>query len=181
MKAKSASKTDHNPRAPHAGDPSEPQPAPATHSSPTFKTILVPVDFSDCSLRALDHAAALAKQLHAKLILLHVVEPAICGENYLLNSGALDEANRNIIASAREHLNKAKHRALTHGLETEMLVRMGRAQSDIADTANATGADLIVMGTHGIGGLKQVMLGGTAERVLWHSSCPVLTVPQSKK
>jgi nucleotide-binding universal stress UspA family protein len=179
MKAKSANKTDHNPRATHADD--QPQLPPPTHSCPTFKTLLVPIDFSDGSLRALDYGAALARQLRAKLILLHVVAPAIYGENYLQNSGALDEANRNIIASAWEQLNKVKHRALTHGLETEMLVRMGRAQSDIADTANAIGADLIVMGTHGIGGLKQVMLGGTAERVLWHSPCPVLTVPQPKK
>jgi nucleotide-binding universal stress UspA family protein len=182
MKAKSANKTEHLPHGMQTGAQfPEQQSLPASHSTPIFKAILVPIDFSDCSLRALDYASALARKFHARLILLHVVEPAIYPDNYLINSATLDEANRNLIAAAREQLSKVEQRSAIQGLVAETLVRIGRAQSDISDTANATGADLIVMGAHGNSGLKQPLLGGTAERVMRHSSCPVLTVPYPKQ
>jgi nucleotide-binding universal stress UspA family protein len=182
MKAKSASKTEHLPHEVQTGDQvPAPQFLPASHSTPVFKAILVPIDFSDCSLRALDYALALATKFRARLILLHVIEPSVYPENYLITSATMDEANRNLIAEGREQLNKVKQRAAVRGLVAETLVRIGRAQSDIADTANATGADLIVMGAHGNSGLKQALLGGTTERVLRHSPCPVLTVPCLKQ
>jgi nucleotide-binding universal stress UspA family protein len=55
---------------------------------------------------------------------------------------------------------------------------MGHAYSEIPDTAKAMGADLIVIATHGYTGLKHVLLGSTAERVVRHAPCPVLTVRQ---
>jgi universal stress protein A len=60
------------------------------------------------------------------------------------------------------------------------LSRMGRAHSEIPDTAKALGADLIVMGTHGYTGLKHMLLGSTAERVVRQAPCPVLTVRPGK-
>lgn len=142
----------------------------------TFKQILVPVDFSDCSLNALSYASVLAQKFQAKLILLHVVEPAAYPQNYPAGTVALDKANQNLLSAAGERLLKIRLRTSAQGLAAETLVRMGRAQSEISDTAIATGADLIVMGTHGYNGLKQVLLGGTAERVVRQSHCPVLTV-----
>jgi len=181
MKAKSANKKEHPLQEAQTGEQSAGNlPVPAS-PSPTLKSILVPIDFSPCSLTALDYACALAQKFRAKLILLHVVEPASYPDNYLINASTLDEANGNLLTQAREQLNNVRHRAGVHGLVAETLVRMGRAQSDITDTANATGVDLIVMGAHGTAELKQVSLGGTAERVLRHCACPVLTVPQSKK
>jgi nucleotide-binding universal stress UspA family protein len=177
MKTKFAHKKEHNSRCVQAGDKFfEQKTRLSPRPAPTLKSILVPIDFSDCSLSALDYASLLARKFQAKLVLLHVVEPAVYPENYLMNPATLDEANRNLIASSRERLARLRHRTADPGLVTETLVRMGRAQSDISDTANATGADLIVMGAHGSSGLKNVVLGGTAERVLRHSPCPVLTV-----
>ena len=138
--------------------------------------LLVPVDFSDCSLRALDYAIALAMQFNSKIILLHVVEPAVYPENYLVVSPTLDETNQNLLQSARERLAELCHRRIGHRIPAESLVRMGRAHSEIPDTAKALGADLIVLGTHGYTGLKHVLLGSTAERVVRHGPCPVLTV-----
>lgn len=138
--------------------------------------LLVPVDFSDCSLRALDYALALAEQFGSKIILLHIVEPAVYPENYLVASPALDETNQNLLESARERLSALSHKRIGHRLPAETLVRMGRAHSEIPDTAKALGADLIILGTHGYTGLKHVLLGSTAERVVRHAPCPVLTV-----
>ena len=138
--------------------------------------ILVPVDFSDCSLRALDYAIALAGQFNSKIILLHAVEPAVYPENYLVVSPALDETNQNLLQSARERLADLCHRRIGHRIPAESLVRMGHAHSEIPDTAKALGADLIVLGTHGYTGLKHALLGSTAERVVRQGPCPVLTV-----
>ncbi len=179
MKSKSANKPESTAiSGPSAEARVLEQPA-AVHSpnlTLTFKRILVPIDFSDCSLGALHYALVLAEKFAAKLIFLHVVEPAVYPENYLVTPATMDETNQNLLAAARERLAEVKQKATAHGLSTETLVRMGRAQSEISDTAKATGTDLIVMGTHGYSGLKQVLLGGTAERVVRHSTCPVLTV-----
>lgn len=177
MKAKSDTKPGYN-RVPQSREERSlsQKPVPATDLILTLKRILVAIDFSDCSLAALHYALALAGKFAANLILLHVVEPAVYPENALMTAATLDESNQHLFAVARERLAQMKHKAVAHGLSAETLVRMGRAQSEIADTAKATGTDLIVMGTHGYNRLKQVLLGGTAERVVRHSPCPVLTI-----
>jgi universal stress protein A len=155
-------------------------PAPESSSRtlrvPTLKQILVPVDFSECSSSALDYALMLARNFHARLVLLHVVEPAVYPDSYLVAASTLEETSDKLMAASRERLAAIRERPALQGLSVELLVRMGRAQSEIPDTAKATGSDLIVMGTHGYSGLKHVLLGGTAERVVRHSQCPVLTV-----
>ena len=176
MKPKSARKTGHLPNDSPGGDQPPWRPS-ALAPLRSLKLILVPVDFSDCSFRALDYAAELARTFRAKLILLHVLQPSIHTDNYLGDSATMDQSNGTLIAATRAQLGTLTHHAATQGLVAEVLVRMGRAQSDIADTANATGADLIVMGAHGGGAENHPLLGGTAERVLRHSPCPVLTVP----
>jgi nucleotide-binding universal stress UspA family protein len=178
MKTKSANKQASTPPPLHSGqEPAPEAPEPVLASRPlSLKQILVPIDFSDCSISALGYARALAQKFGAKLVLLNVVEPAAYPENYLVTPASLDEANQNLLAAAQERLGIVKQRAIAHGLTVEALVRMGRAQSEIPDTAKAIGADLIVMGTNGYSRVKQVLLGGTAERVVRHSTCPVLTV-----
>jgi nucleotide-binding universal stress UspA family protein len=178
MKSKSVSKSP----LPHQTISSSEVPAPENYLSSrpvsTLKQILVPIDFSECSVGALNYALMLARSFRAKLVLLHVVEPAVYPDTYLLAAATLEETNANLMAASRERLAAIRAGPSLQGLSVELLVRMGRAQSEIPDTASATGSDLIVMGTHGHSGLKDVLLGGTAERVLRHAHCPVLTVRQ---
>ena len=150
--------------------------SPASGFPLRIKHVLVPLDFSDCSLRALDYAVAFGEQFHAKLTLLHVVEPVVVPDNYLAAAAALDETNQSLLEAARERLLALCRKRLNHHVASEVLVRMGRAYSEIPDTAKALGADLIILGTHGYTGLKHVLLGSTAERVVRHAACPVLTV-----
>ena len=140
------------------------------------KRILVPVDFSSCSLKALDYAAGFAGQLGAKLTVLHVVEPALHADNYLAASSAFDQTTQNLLEVGKDRLNTIGPKHVGHRAESDFLVRMGRAPSEILDTAKALGADMIVLGTHGHTGLKHVLLGSTAERVLQQAGCPVVTV-----
>jgi nucleotide-binding universal stress UspA family protein len=140
------------------------------------RKILVPVDFSDCSAHALEYALALAAQFQARLVLLHVVEPAVLSDNYMSVSSILDDSNQALVEAGKERLQALGRKTAAGREPVETLVRLGRAHSEISDTARAMGVDLIVIATHGYKGLKHVLLGSTTERVVRHASCPVLVV-----
>jgi nucleotide-binding universal stress UspA family protein len=140
------------------------------------KRILVPLDFSECSLSALDYALALALKLGATVSLLHVVEPTIVPQDQFSISSALNDVSQNLVAACRERLSAISAKKLGHCVTDETLVRLGHAHSEITDTAKALGVNMIVLGTHGTTGLKHLLLGGTAEHVVRHAHCPVLTI-----
>jgi universal stress protein A len=148
-----------------------------TLPAPAIKKILVPVDFSNCSLRALDYAVALAEHFASRMILLHVVEPGGYGISYCTLPADEGGSEGNPLQPEREQLSALHRKRVPQRVSCELLVRMGHAYSEIPDTAKALGADIIVLGAQGSSGLKHVSLGSTAERVLKHSPCPVLTVP----
>jgi universal stress protein A len=164
---------------PQPGHPPESvtMPAPSLSLPLKLKRILVPIDFSEGALGALDYALALAEQFQARLILLHVVEPAVYPEDYLINAPVLGDPH--LVDSSRERLAELERERIGSRVPVETLVRIGRAHSEIPDTAKALGVDLIVIATHGYTGLKHVLLGSTTERVVRHAPCPVLTVRQS--
>lgn len=152
---------------------SSPRPARAT-TTPKIRSILVPVDFSRPSEKALDYAASLAGQFGAKLILLNVVEP-FPTPDFAYSPMALDD--NVIVAQAKEHLKKVlTRRGLEAGLVEKILVRHGSPYTEITDAARTLKVDLIVISTHGYTGLAHVFLGSTAERVVRHAPCPVLVV-----
>jgi nucleotide-binding universal stress UspA family protein len=138
--------------------------------------ILVPVDFSDFSTKALDYALAFADQFDAQIILLHVVEPAVYPESSMLVATALDDLNNDLTKVAQQKLNELKRERIGDRVSSELLVRLGRAFSEIVAAASELDVDLIILATHGYTGLKHVLLGSTAERVVRHAPCPVLTV-----
>jgi universal stress protein A len=177
MKTKSVEKT-----APDDGAAVEASHASKGHSTKApgtpvkLKRLLVPLDFSDGSYRALDYALTLAETFEAKVILLHVIEPAFYPENYLSTLPAVDEANQNLLEAGQERLAEVIRKRIGHRSPVEALVRMGHAHSEIPDTAKALDIDLIILGTHRHPELQQVFLGSTAEKVVRHAACPVLTV-----
>lgn len=146
---------------------------------PCIHKILVALDFSACSANAIGYATVLARNFNARLVFLHVVEPAVYPGDGSFASCTADEANQNLIAASHERLVRMKQQGLIKGLTVELLVRMGRAYSEIPDTARATDSDLIIMGTQRGTDTKHLMVGGTAERVVRQASCPVLIVRPS--
>lgn len=144
-----------------------------------LKRFLVGLDFSTASLKALDYAFSFAEKFEAGLIVLHVVEPTVHPENYLRLPQAVEEMNQNLVQAARERLESLCRKRPLPRPVLECLVRLGHAHSEIRDTAQAMGADLIILGTHGHTGLRHVLLGSTAERVVRQAACPVLTVPHA--
>jgi nucleotide-binding universal stress UspA family protein len=138
--------------------------------------ILVPVDFSAHSDRAMRYAATLAGRVGASVELLHVVEDLTYGafsEVYVPNVPALMEE---AINSAVDRLTPLKAEVFPHGADVETVVSMGRPALTIVEHARAGKFDLIVMGTHGRTGLGHLLMGSVAEHVVRTAPCPVLTV-----
>ena len=138
----------------------------------TFTQILVPIDFSDCSVDALECAIQLAKDLDSSLTLLHVLEPVVFGDD-----GTLREAIQGRRAeSVDPQLVPYMQAIQSAGVSVRAEVRGGIPSDSILDCASVLGSDLIVMGTHGRRGLSHVLKGSVAGVVLRRSPCPVLVV-----
>jgi nucleotide-binding universal stress UspA family protein len=140
-----------------------------------FRKILVPVDFSSHSAQALQMAIDLAKTFGAKLHLLHC---------YSINVGAIspyglvipESFDRDIRDAAQRQLAQWCDKATAKKVEVEAEVSPVFPSEAIANTAERIGADLIVMGTRGLSGVKHVLLGSVAERTVRIAPCPVLTL-----
>jgi nucleotide-binding universal stress UspA family protein len=138
--------------------------------------ILVPVDFSRESAKAVGYAVSLAQQFDASIMLVHVVEPSY-GPAVLpggSSSRPASEKERN--ARAKSKLAVLGHRILGPCRIVETVIRNGLAFFEITEAASALNADLIVIGTHGDSGPTPARLGSTAENVVRHAPCPVLVV-----
>ena len=138
-----------------------------------MEKILVPLDFSKASRKALKYAVPFAEQFGAKVVLLHVVEPVVYPATDL-GYLAIDETA--LIDSAKKTMNQLAKNAIKSRLLERTLVRTGKPYQEIVATARGLKVDLIVISTHGYTGLRHAMLGSTAERVVRYAPCPVLTV-----
>jgi nucleotide-binding universal stress UspA family protein len=142
-----------------------------------IKSILVPLDFSPPSKKALNYAVKVAQQFKAKVTLLNVVEPVAMPD--FAASFPLAMENDELMATAKghmEHLVKASR--VPRGIVEKILVRFGRSFHEIAEAARTLKVDLIIISTHGYTGLKHALLGSTTERVVRHARCSVLVVRQ---
>jgi nucleotide-binding universal stress UspA family protein len=140
-----------------------------------IKSVLVPLDFSPSSEKALAYAVAFARQFGAKLTLLHVVEPVATPD--FADSFPLVMENDKVKGECQRHLERVQRDLqIEPKLVEKVLVRHGRSFHEIADAARTLKADLIIISTHGYTGLKHALLGSTTERVVRHAPCPVLVV-----
>lgn len=141
-----------------------------------FTTIMVPTDFSYASDAALGYARMLAVRFGASLHLLHVVdEPGSWSEVY----AAIPDIRDRLRADAGRRL-EAMAACLPPPLQATSAVACGSPVPTIVKVAEAKGADLIVMGTHGRRGVGHLLLGSVAERVVRLAPCPVLTVREQQ-
>jgi nucleotide-binding universal stress UspA family protein len=140
-----------------------------------IRTILVPVDFSAHSGEALGYAIDLAKVFGAGIHLLHC---------YQINMGGVspyglvipEDFDREVRAAAEQKLHEWAEKARAEGIAVEERISPMFPAATLVDTAEEISADLIVMGTRGLTGLRHVLLGSVAERTLREAPCPVLTV-----
>ena len=142
-----------------------------------LERMLVPIDFSDCSLDALEYAAVIAQQSKAHLSLLHVPEPVSYGLDFTMGHLAERERGKEVIEKRLKDLVAAVTSA---GIGADYALHAGIPRDAILEAAKNAAADAIVMGTHGRRGLSHIMAGSVTENVLRTANCPVFTVRSPK-
>lgn len=149
-----------------------------------FNRILVPVDFSECSERALGVAMGLAIRNDAQMFLLYVDEKPDTGTwaddakaKLQLDSLENDEACLRALADRVGHeVSETMGLPAVHDRRLRVRIGTGDAAAQILGAANDSEADLIVMGTHGRTSLRDLFVGSTTEQVTRKASCAVLAV-----
>lgn len=148
-------------------------------TGPAFYRIIVPTDFSSCSEEAWATAQRLAAALGAELVLVHV----------LVQTPRFSEAPfsqkrmRDVYAAARQWAEKELEEwaapARAAGLKVRRGIRTGVPHREIVDAATDERADLMVLGTHGRGGINRALIGSVADRLIRLAPCPVLSVREA--
>lgn len=145
-----------------------------------MKKILVPVDFSQPSENALRVAAKLAKKNNAKILTLHVVELA----ESLFGSGQFNVDNEEIVffmKLAKKKFEEFLDKDFLKDVDVIHDIEVGSTTFAINDVVEKQNIDLIVMGSQGVSGIEEVMIGSNTEKVVRHSEIPVLVVKNDIK
>jgi nucleotide-binding universal stress UspA family protein len=145
--------------------------------TPAIRRILVPVDFSDYSLEALEYAVQVATLFTAETTLLHVLEPASYGLDFTLSHASDEHKMRKRLETRLADLAGLLTK---QGLRAAHAFDAGVPGEAIAAWAKEKACDLIVMGTRGRRGLQNLLIGSVAQTVLRHAACPVLTMRSPK-
>jgi nucleotide-binding universal stress UspA family protein len=139
-----------------------------------YQHILVATDFGESSMRAVDFGLMLATQLGAKFTVVHAYEiPAFAYEAFAYPTADVIDA---LINAARAELDKALAEVRRTIPNASAILRQGAPWNQILSAIDDAHADLVVVGTHGRGGLPRLLLGSVAERVVRLSPVPVVVV-----
>jgi nucleotide-binding universal stress UspA family protein len=141
-----------------------------------YQKILVPLDGSDVSECALEHAKELALACHTpKVVLLYVVEPINPGM-YEVPAQVVEDASQKGKDFGVNYLTRVAAKMKGQGLDVETVLMSGRVTESILDYVKDNGVDLIAMSSHGRSGISRWVLGSVAEKVVRRASIPVLLV-----
>jgi nucleotide-binding universal stress UspA family protein len=145
--------------------------------------ILCPVDYSDSSRHALDHAIAMARWYRASITAVHVYEPLFLPVPEVAVAGYAGPFEKTtpsrdlLMRGLKEEALAWLRSATDMDLDVDVLIGAGSPVRAILDRARMLPADLIVLGTHGHIGFEHLVLGSVTEKILRQARCPVLTVP----
>ncbi|MDO8348751.1 MAG: universal stress protein [Planctomycetota bacterium] len=140
-----------------------------------IRRIVCPTDFSPTAQHACEYAAELARSFGAEVVLLHVIPEMNYPQKSLGMVTAFPNLRQELEQRAKAELD-GQRKLFDANVKVRTELRDGQSHEQILDCANAVKADLIVIGTHGHTGLKHMLLGSTAERVVRLATCPVMTV-----
>jgi nucleotide-binding universal stress UspA family protein len=139
-----------------------------------MKTIIVPVDFSEQSEFALKAAASLARKQGLEILVLHMLE---LNEAMITSSeGFHPEQTIFLLKMAEKRLGEFLDKPYLKGIKVTPVIKHFKVFGEVNDIAEKHGADLIIMGSHGTDGLKEIFVGSNAEKVVRNSEVPVLVV-----
>jgi nucleotide-binding universal stress UspA family protein len=142
-----------------------------------IRTILVPVDFSDCSLTGLTYAVRFAKEVGARIVVVHVADLG----PVMMTTGRGEYDSPTYIEAARRRcggqMKGFLKRVSLDGVPVDASAVAGYCPGAIDEAAAKEGADLIIISTHGRTGLRRAFIGSVTEGTVRHAACPVLVVP----
>lgn len=141
-----------------------------------MKKIIVPIDFSKYSEYALEAAAILAKKNNAEILALHMLEMS----NAVFTATGESQQPKMIffLRLAEQKFKEFLKRDYLEGVSVTPIVKNFKVFSEVSEVAEEHGADLIVMGSHGVSGFTEVFVGSNTEKVVRHSKLPVLVIKQ---
>lgn len=148
-----------------------------------FKNILIAVDSSSYSEKAVRYGFGLAASLQASVALVHVIDPPAAtsygGMDPIMGSQTafIPELNEIQEQNSKELLERLKSYSLGDADRVATISKIGQPKNEILETAQEIAADLIILGTHGRTGFDHFISGSVSESVARHSVCPVLIVP----
>ena len=138
-----------------------------------IRMIIMPTDFTNNSGHVLNYASEIAKKFHAKVLIMHVIDPFTYSVTDAMQVIDHYVPLKTIAQPMVEDLQK---RLKKRCVKSSTFITKGTPYLEIIRKARQTRADLIVMGTHGRTGAKHLLMGSVAERVVRLAPCPVLTV-----
>jgi nucleotide-binding universal stress UspA family protein len=141
-----------------------------------FERILVPIDFSDHSKKALVYAKEIADSYDANLQLLHVIEDTVHPAYSLSGKSSIFDLVPGIEEDCRRRIEKMVLDVGITNEKTEIIIQGGQASHDIIKFAKDNSSDLVVIATHGLTGIEHLLLGSVTEKVVRMAPCPVFTV-----
>ena len=145
-----------------------------------IKNILVPIDFSDYSKKALEYAVSFAKKFKARMHLVYVIEPIIGPIDIELMVDH-EQIHKDIEKNALKELRKLINDEIDPEIKAYILTKNGKPFYEINKAASENDIDLIIISTHGQTGIKHLLFGSTAEKVVRKAPCPVLTLREPIK
>ena len=139
-----------------------------------MKKIIVPVDFSKHSEYALETAAQLAKKINAEVLVVHMLEIS----ETILTKGSSELQNEGIffLKLAEKKFEEFLDKEYLRDINVTPVVKHFKVFKELNDVAKENDADLIVMGSHGSSGVKEIFIGSNTEKVVRHSNIPVFVV-----
>lgn len=143
-----------------------------------MKKILVPTDFSPHANSALHAAAVIAKRCHAEVILLHIIELPQQATDEISVGAEIPEVMffKN---AAENRLIQLAHSPILEGLAVSQVLKLDRTFQGVIKVAEVNDVDLIIMGSHGASGAKEMFIGSNTEKVVRSSEVPVLVIKES--
>ncbi|MCD6416884.1 MAG: universal stress protein [Planctomycetes bacterium] len=142
----------------------------------SFRILLCPMDFSECCDYALRYAISVAQAYRARLALLHVVELPLLPSYTIAGLPELNLPVEKLQIEARKLLNARAEEIRRLHTNVTSEIRAGTAFVEITSYAEQINADLVIMGMHGGGGLRDLLIGSVAEKVVRKAPCPVMVV-----
>ena len=146
-----------------------------------LKRILVPIDFSEHSRKALQYAIPFAQQFKASIDLVYVVEPTVYPADFSFGQVGFPAIEDELRKRGGEELDDLLRHEIGKRVKAKRAIRTGKAFYEILQYAKEETIDLIIIATHGHTGIEHALFGSTAEKVVRKAPCPVLVVRTEEK